>query len=80
LNADMASSQDSGDHVILQLPLCTLYHGKLSVLVMDNAKIHHGEGIVDLICETGSRLSHPSPQLTMFQVYDLSTCHHIHQT
>ncbi|KAG2352027.1 hypothetical protein BDR07DRAFT_1440068 [Suillus spraguei] len=34
------------------LPLCTPYPGKLSVLIMDNAKIHHGEGIAELICET----------------------------
>ncbi|KAF8833569.1 hypothetical protein BDN67DRAFT_865744, partial [Paxillus ammoniavirescens] len=34
-----------------ELPLCTPYPGKLSVLMMDNAKIHHGEGIADLIHE-----------------------------
>ena len=32
-----------------QLPLCTPYPGVLSVLVMDNAKIHHGEEIAELL-------------------------------
>ena len=30
------------------MPLCTPFPGPLSVLVMDNAKIHHGEGILQL--------------------------------
>jgi hypothetical protein len=29
--------------------MCSPYPGYLSVLVMDNAKIHHGEGVVELI-------------------------------
>ncbi|KAG1853355.1 hypothetical protein F4604DRAFT_1686355 [Suillus subluteus] len=33
------------------LPLCTPYPGRLSVLVMDNAKIHHGDGVAELIRE-----------------------------
>lgn len=37
----------------MQLPLCAPYPGKLSVLVMDNASIHHGEGIADLIQGAG---------------------------
>lgn len=31
-----------------QIPLCTPFPGYLSVLVMDNACIHHGEGILEL--------------------------------
>ncbi|KAG2754235.1 hypothetical protein P692DRAFT_201666478, partial [Suillus brevipes Sb2] len=31
------------------LPLCQQYPGRLSVLVMDNAKIHHGEGVAEMI-------------------------------
>ena len=30
------------------MPLCTPFPGYLSVLVMDNACIHHGEGILEL--------------------------------
>ncbi|EEB94039.1 hypothetical protein MPER_07219, partial [Moniliophthora perniciosa FA553] len=33
------------------LPLCAPFPGKLSVLVLDNAKIHHGEGIKEFIRE-----------------------------
>ncbi|KAG2340502.1 hypothetical protein BDR05DRAFT_950394 [Suillus weaverae] len=35
--------------VFNQLPLCSPYPGKLSVLVMDNAKCHHGYGVADLV-------------------------------
>ncbi|KAF8799508.1 hypothetical protein BYT27DRAFT_7030608, partial [Phlegmacium glaucopus] len=31
------------------LPLCSPFPGKLSVLVMDNARIHHGAGVRELI-------------------------------
>jgi len=30
------------------MPLCSAFPGPLSVLVMDNARIHHGAGIVEL--------------------------------
>ena len=30
------------------MPLCSPFPGPLSVLVMDNARIHHGAGILDL--------------------------------
>ena len=30
------------------MPLCTAYPGPLSVLVMDNARIHHGDEILEL--------------------------------
>ena len=36
-----------------QLPLCSPFPGKLSVLVMDNARIHHGEGVCELIESQG---------------------------
>jgi len=32
----------------IQMPLCTAYPGPLSVLVMDNARIHHGDEILEL--------------------------------
>jgi hypothetical protein len=37
----------------LQLPKCTAYPGPLSVLVMDNAKIHHGAEILELVDRFG---------------------------
>jgi hypothetical protein len=33
---------------VFQLPLCSPYPGPSSVLVMDNARIHHGEQIIEL--------------------------------
>ena len=33
---------------ILQMPLCSPFPGNLSVLVMDNARIHHGAEILEL--------------------------------
>jgi transposase len=38
-----------------QMPVMTPYPGPNSVLVMDNARIHHGEGIVEL-CDRYSKL------------------------
>ena len=32
----------------MQMPLTTPFPGPLSVLVMDNARIHHGEEILEL--------------------------------
>ncbi len=29
--------------------MCSAFPGPLSVLVMDNARIHHGEGILELV-------------------------------
>jgi len=37
----------------VQLPLCTQWPGKHSVLVMDNACIHHGEEIRELVMQHG---------------------------
>jgi len=37
----------------IQLPLCEQYPGKLSVLIMDNARIHHGEGVAEIIVMHG---------------------------
>ncbi|KAG1822966.1 uncharacterized protein BJ212DRAFT_1263066, partial [Suillus subaureus] len=39
-----------------QLPMCSPYPGPLSVLVMDNATIHHGEGVAELIEAYGKLL------------------------
>jgi hypothetical protein len=47
---------DNSKHSITapyQLPLCSPFPGKLSVLVMDNARIHHGEGVHELIESRG---------------------------
>jgi hypothetical protein len=33
---------------LYQMPLATPFPGPLSVLVMDNARIHHGEEILEL--------------------------------
>ena len=38
------------------MPLTTPYPGPLSVLVMDNAQIHHGAGILALSEHFGSLL------------------------
>lgn len=32
----------------MEMPLCAPFPGTLSVLVMDNARVHHGEGILEL--------------------------------
>jgi hypothetical protein len=39
--------------LFVQLPLCTPFPGYLSVLVMDNARIHHGEEILKLMQRFG---------------------------
>ena len=39
--------------IIVQLPKCTAYPGPLSVLIMDNAKIHHGQEILELVDRFG---------------------------
>jgi transposase len=36
-----------------QLPMCSAYPGPLSVLVMDNVKVHHGEEILELTARFG---------------------------
>jgi len=43
------------------LPLCSRYPGPLSVLVMDNARIHHGEEILELCNRFGVRLVYLPP-------------------
>jgi hypothetical protein len=39
-----------------QLPKCTAYPGPLSVLVMDNARIHHGNKILELADRFGEKI------------------------
>jgi hypothetical protein len=34
--------------ILVQLPKCSPFPGPLSVLVMDNAKIHHGADVLEL--------------------------------
>jgi len=41
---------------LLQMPKCSAYPGPLSVLVMDNAKIHHGDAILELADRFGNVL------------------------
>jgi hypothetical protein len=43
--------------ILVQLPKCTAYPGPLSVLVMDNAKIHHGEEILELVDRFGKAIA-----------------------
>jgi transposase len=38
------------------MPLCTPFPGYLSVLVMDNARIHHGDEILELTQRFGNKL------------------------
>lgn len=44
------------NHILYQLPLCLPIPGKLSVLVMDNARIHRGEGVREPIEGHGGQL------------------------
>lgn len=37
------------DQKLCQLPKCSAYPGPLSVLIMDNAKIHHGAEVLELV-------------------------------
>jgi len=34
---------------LYQLPKCTAFPGPMSVLIMDNTKIHHGDDVTDLV-------------------------------
>ena len=38
------------------MPICSAYPGPLSVLVMNNAKIHHGNAILELADRFGNVL------------------------
>ena len=38
------------------MPICSAYPGPLSVLIMDNAKIHHGNNILKLADRFGNVL------------------------
>lgn len=40
------------------MPLCSAYPGRLSVLVMDNARIHHGEEVLALADRFGGYRNH----------------------
>ena len=39
-----------------KMPKCTAYPGPMSVLVMDNARIHHSYEILELADRFGSRI------------------------
>jgi hypothetical protein len=43
--------------LFVQLPLCTLFPGYLSILIMDNACIHHGEEILELMQRFGNTMA-----------------------
>ena len=47
--------------ISVQLPKCSPFPGPLSVLVMDNAKIHHGVDVLEL-CE---RFGESCPQMAL---------------
>lgn len=47
-----------------QLPLCTPFPGYLSVLVMDNARIHHGDEILALTERFGNISNHIAASFT----------------
>jgi len=40
------------------MPLCSAFPGPLSILVMDNARIHHGEEILALADRFGEYCGH----------------------
>ena len=42
---------------LLQMPMCSAYPGPLSVLVMDNVKIRHGDAILKLADQFGILLN-----------------------
>jgi hypothetical protein len=67
---------------IMQLPKCTAYPGSLSVIIMDNAKIHHGAEILALFDRFGMALrviAPPFSLLKFLQVFVLNIFHHTHQ-
>jgi transposase len=43
------------------MPLCAPYPGPLSVLVMDNARIHHGDEILELADRFGVQIEYLPP-------------------
>ena len=45
----------------IQLPKCTAYPGPCSVLILDNASIHHGHEIPDLADHFGIRIEYLLP-------------------
>jgi transposase len=45
----------------LQLPNCSPYPGPLSVLILDNAKIHHGGELQELADHFGVRIEYLPP-------------------
>jgi transposase len=51
------------------MPLCSPYPGPLSVLVMDNATIHHGDEILELADRFGAS---SGPQSLVFDIDSLS--------
>ena len=64
------------------MPLCSPYPSPLSVLVMDNAKIHHGDEILELADQFGVSLAPKTLFLILIlcQVSALSTYHHTCET
>lgn len=52
-----------------QLPKCTAYPGPLSVLVMDNAKIHHGDEILELVDRFGEFYDNEHPIFDELHAY-----------
>lgn len=53
------------------MPLCTPFPGYLSVLVMDNARIHHGDEILELTQRFGN-----IAQYCRYRCLELFRCSH----
>nr|GAT45666.1 predicted protein [Mycena chlorophos] len=54
------------------LPLCSPFPGPLSVLVMDNAKIHHGEDVYEVCAQAGVRVVYLPPYSPDFNPIELA--------
>ena len=66
-------------HCILQLPIMSPYPGPRSVLVMDNARIHHHDDITELVESYGEKLPFLSLELCsqIVQAVELNIFHPI---
>ena len=64
------------------MPLCTPFPGPLSVLVMDNAQILHGEGILQLAEQFSKKFLFSLRKYTNVnhKISVSNFCHRIHPT
>src|ERR1700690_1799510 len=66
LNFGSTTTTNTGLFIMLtaklqQLPKCSAYPGPLSVLVLDNTQIHHGDEILELADRFGVRIEYLPP-------------------